>query len=155
PSGWDIDTGLYTEDDIIMLLQHICGVDDCGVGVGLELLGMHLPYVPIGFGEGPHAGAGRGGPKPSEGRRRSGQSADSVGPDTPVLMADGAHRAIKDVQVGDEVEATDPATDRTTDRAVTALHRNTDTELTDLTLIDGNGQRSILHTTAEHPFYNA
>jgi len=131
-------------------------VDDCGVGVGIQLFGMHLPYVSVGFDEGSGVG-GHGTLPPKGARARNNKLAcrNSFDPDTPVLMADGTQRAIKDVQVGDEVEATDPATDQTTDRVVTALHRNTDTQLTDLTLVGGPSSRSILHTTAEHPFYNA
>src|SRR5262245_29747450 len=59
-----------------------------------------------------------------------GKSCHSFTPTTPVLMAGGATKPIADVAIGDEVTTTDPATGETTVRKVTALHSNTDTELT-------------------------
>jgi hypothetical protein len=98
----------------------------------------------------------------------------SFAPDTPVLMADGTTRAIKDVRVGDDVIGTDPATGKTASEPVTALHVNQDTDLTDVwvTHIDphnappgpdvhtaglpqgwsGPPATYLLHTTANHPF---
>jgi len=153
PQSWDLDTGLYGEQALVELLLHICGRDSCGKGLGEVFYQMYLPFVPIGFEEGAEAAAaGRFNRAP---KGRPPVCRNSLDPETPVLMADGTRRAIKDVQIGDKVEATDPATGRTTDRVVTALHLNEDTELTDLTLVDGFGQRWILHTTAHHPFYDA
>ena len=37
---------------------------------------------------------------------------NSFDPDTPVAMADGSTKPIKDVQLGDKVTATDPSTER-------------------------------------------
>ncbi|GHJ47278.1 hypothetical protein Cs7R123_46200 [Catellatospora sp. TT07R-123] len=97
----------------------------------------------------------------------------SFDPSTEVLMADGAHKAIKDVAVGDRVIATDPETGHTTSQPVTDLHRNLDTDLTDVTVstaaqpvgehsdVDGSEGRStrgpttVLHTTSHHPFWDA
>ncbi|XVV15800.1 polymorphic toxin-type HINT domain-containing protein [Actinoplanes sp. CA-131856] len=78
---------------------------------------------------------------------------NSFAPDTRVLMADGSTKPISEVGIGDEVLATDPATGRTAPREVTALHLNIDTELTDLTLNLPDGTTSVVHTTAEHPFW--
>jgi hypothetical protein len=87
----------------------------------------------------------------------------SFDPDTRVLMADGTTKAIKDVQVGDEVLATDPETGETTVQTVTDLHVNLDRELTDLTLVpvgEGlgdhttRGPTTTLETTQNHPFWD-
>jgi Pretoxin HINT domain len=79
----------------------------------------------------------------------------SFDPDTPVLMADGTTKPIKDVKVGDEVKATEPETGETEVRTVTQLHINHDTELTDLTVeVEGSG-KTDLHTTKHHPFWDA
>jgi hypothetical protein len=54
----------------------------------------------------------------------------SFDPDTQVVVADGTTKAIKDVQVGDRVEAGDPATGQDQGgRAVTALHHHQDDDL--------------------------
>ena len=79
---------------------------------------------------------------------------NSFDPDTPVLMADGTTKAIKNIQVGDRVLATDPETHTTAPREVAALHRNTDTHLTDLTVIGADGQPRLIHTTQDHPFWD-
>lgn len=72
--------------------------------------------------------------------------------DTPVTMADGSKRAIKVVQVGDKVLATDPQTGRTEARRVSALIRHSGKHLmVDLTLSDG----STISTTDHHPFWDA
>lgn len=103
------------------------------------------------------------------------QACHSFDPNTPVLMADGTTKPIKDVKVGDQVTATDPASGTTGARAVTTLHSNLDTELTDVTVStepesaagkagtgQGKGDRStrgptisVLETTAHHPFWDA
>ncbi|BCB79618.1 hypothetical protein Pflav_060280 [Phytohabitans flavus] len=60
--------------------------------------------------------------------------ANSFAPGTHVLMADGSTKPIEDVEVGEEVVATDPITGRTEAKAVTAVHLNLDHDLTDLTI---------------------
>jgi RHS repeat-associated protein len=74
----------------------------------------------------------------------------SFDPQTPVLMAGGTRKAIKDVQVGDEVLATDPTGGRTNAGMVVATHVNRDDDLIDATLQGGVGTSSVLHTTAKH-----
>jgi len=87
-------------------------------------------------------------------------------------MADGTTRAIQDVNVGDKVVSTDPATGQTKAEPVTALHINHDTDLTDVTVRDDGVDRTThspnisaahnhvvseaitLHTTKYHPFYD-
>src|SRR5207248_11388781 len=54
-------------------------------------------------------------------RLRNPCAANSFTPDTPVLMADGTTKAIKDVRIGDLVLLTDPLNGRTGGRPVTQL----------------------------------
>ena len=89
-------------------------------------------------------------------------------------MADGSRRPIDEVNVGDKVATTDPATGEHSDQQVTLLHANRDVELTDVTVStepvdraarstgEGEGERStrgptrsVLHTTEHHPFWDA
>jgi hypothetical protein len=94
----------------------------------------------------------------------------SFAPETPVLMADGSSKPIKDVAVGDRVAATDPGTGATKSETVLALHRNKDTDMTDVTVVPAatptatsgaDGDRSVsqrgtvLHSTTHHLFYDA
>ena len=79
----------------------------------------------------------------------------SFAPATPVLMADGTAKPIKDVRIGDNVAATDPTTGKTSGKAVTALHDNLDTDLADVTITDASRHHSVLHTTQNHPFWDA
>jgi RHS repeat-associated protein len=79
------------------------------------------------------------------------RSCNSFTADTPVLMADGTRKPIKDVGIGDEVLATDPDTGETAARQVTALIRTTGPHtMAALTLADG----TTLHATDGHPIYN-
>lgn len=61
---------------------------------------------------------------------------NSFTPETPVLMADGTYKPIKDVAVGELVVATDPVTGETGSRAVTRL-------------IIGDGQKSLRELTVD------
>jgi len=78
----------------------------------------------------------------------------SFDPATPVLMADGSQRPIEDVNVGDKVLTTDPATNTSTPREVTELHRNVDKEFSDVTVRDQDGKTVTLKATENHPFWN-
>ncbi|MEV6964289.1 LamG-like jellyroll fold domain-containing protein [Hamadaea sp. NPDC051192] len=81
---------------------------------------------------------------------------NSFDPDTRVLMADGSTRPIKDVRPGDEVLTGDTDTGRTEANAVTQLHRNEDTTLTNVTVRDiTTGASYTIRTTDEHPFWDA
>ncbi len=78
----------------------------------------------------------------------------SFDPDTRVLMADGTTKRIEDVEVGDEVMATDPEAGVTTPKPVVALHNNNDWDLADVSVIDSEtGATTVLHTTWFHPFW--
>jgi len=74
--------------------------------------------------------------------------------DTRILIADGTTKPISQVEINDQVLATDPTTGTTAARAVNALHLNMDTEFTDLTTTDSQGHSNVLHTTPHHPFWN-
>jgi len=78
----------------------------------------------------------------------------SFDPRTPVLMADGSQKSIKDVKVGDKVKATNPDNGKLEEKPVTQLHLNRDTDLVDLTVRSAAGATSTLHTTVRHPFWN-
>ncbi|WP_155373687.1 RHS repeat-associated core domain-containing protein [Catellatospora vulcania] len=99
----------------------------------------------------------------------------SFDPKTPVLMADGSVQPIEDVEIGDEVLATDPETGEDTSQEITHLHLNYDVDLTDLTVStvapEGSAPHSdgedlgagtirgptttTLYTTQHHPFWDA
>jgi RHS repeat-associated protein len=74
---------------------------------------------------------------------------------TPVVLADGSTKPIKDVRLGDKVRATDPVTGATTAQPVTALHDNHDNDLADVTVASASGTVSTVHTTWHHPFWDA
>lgn len=81
---------------------------------------------------------------------------NSFSPDTEVLLADGKTKAVKDLKTGDEVEAADPQTGRDQgSRLVTATLIHRDDNLVDLTVTTADGRRSVLHTTTEHPLWDA
>jgi Pretoxin HINT domain len=80
--------------------------------------------------------------------------ANSFSRETEVVMADGTRKPISELKIGDEVIATDPETGLTGVRAVTAVHLNLDTELADLTVVDADGDVSVIHTTQHHPFWS-
>jgi Pretoxin HINT domain len=93
-------------------------------------------------------GGGRTGP-------RGPRLCNSFDPDTPVLMADGTEKPIKDVQIGDQVRVTEPNTDRTQTQTVVALHINQDTDLADVIVVRSDGRTAVLHTTPRHPFWDS
>jgi RHS repeat-associated protein len=68
---------------------------------------------------------------------------------TEVLMANGTSKQINDIDIGDQVLATDPETGAEGARPVTKVWVHDDT-LTDLS-IDGGGK---VTTTEDHPFWN-
>ncbi|MFI0976888.1 polymorphic toxin-type HINT domain-containing protein [Streptomyces sp. NPDC021093] len=82
---------------------------------------------------------------------------NSFAADTLVVMADGTRKPIKDIEIGDEVRATDPETGETGARTVTTLITGTgNKQLVDLTIdIDGTtGHRTAkLTATDGHPFW--
>ncbi|WUN48805.1 ricin-type beta-trefoil lectin domain protein [Streptomyces sp. NBC_00306] len=80
--------------------------------------------------------------------------ANSFPGSTQVLMADGSHKAIRDVRIGDMVLATDPETGVTGPRRVDAtIYTPDDRNFTDITLDSNNGGGS-LSATDHHPFWS-
>ncbi|MEU8151555.1 polymorphic toxin-type HINT domain-containing protein [Nonomuraea sp. NPDC048901] len=79
---------------------------------------------------------------------------DSFAAGTYVLMANGTKKRIEEIKVGDKVLADDPETGKSGAKKVTALHRNRDTDLADITIPTADGHATI-HTTQHHPFWNA
>ncbi|WP_315903748.1 RICIN domain-containing protein [Streptomyces rhizosphaerihabitans] len=67
---------------------------------------------------------------------------------TQVLMADGGHKAIRDVSVGDLVRATDPETGRASVRRVVNTMRHDTRRLVEISVADGK-----LSSTAGHRFF--
>lgn len=81
---------------------------------------------------------------------RAVNAACSFSGDTEVLMADGSTKPIKDVHVGEQIEATDPETGETGGRTVAAVWHHPDVVL-DLVTEDD----ATVTTTEDHPFWNA
>ncbi|MFY1651162.1 LamG-like jellyroll fold domain-containing protein [Solwaraspora sp. WMMB762] len=126
-----------------------------GTVPGLNLIGRK------GGGAGPaRAPPGRGGstagPSASSGRGGSGPGCrtHSFAPDTRVLMADGTTRPITDINIGDQVIATDPVSGTSLPKPVTQLHRNTDRKLTDVRVRTSDGTSTVVETTPNHPFWD-
>ncbi|MFB9300428.1 polymorphic toxin-type HINT domain-containing protein, partial [Kibdelosporangium philippinense] len=75
---------------------------------------------------------------------------NSFTPDTPVLMADGSHKPIEDVLIGDQVVATDPVTNTTAARAVTRVIVGEGSKNLVRVTVDKAG---TIETTDGHPFW--
>ncbi|MFD6530440.1 RHS repeat-associated core domain-containing protein [Streptomyces sp. NPDC060184] len=74
-------------------------------------------------------------------------------PGTGVLLADGTHKAIEDVEVGDEVVTTDVETGKTTTRSVAdTITTVGDKDFTEISIHVGKGYSSIVATDT-HPFW--
>ncbi|MFJ3648388.1 polymorphic toxin-type HINT domain-containing protein [Streptomyces murinus] len=82
---------------------------------------------------------------------------------TPVLKSDGRSEPIKDIKVGDQVEATDPQTGTTASHTVErVIKTTTDRDFTNLTIRptkpgknQAGAHSATLTTTWHHPFWNA
>ncbi|MFZ4279140.1 RHS repeat-associated core domain-containing protein [Streptomyces rhizosphaericola] len=77
--------------------------------------------------------------------------------ETAVVRADGSHKAIKDIKVGDQVLATDPVSGESGPRKVTALIKSSgDKQLVDISIGDQDGSTgSFVSATEGHPFWVA
>ncbi|WP_229068507.1 polymorphic toxin-type HINT domain-containing protein [Actinoplanes sp. DH11] len=75
-------------------------------------------------------------------------------PGTLVLMGDGTTKPIEDIEVGDQVTATDPETGKTRAEPVTELHNNLDEKFVDLTVTLPSGASAVVQTTHNHPFWD-
>ncbi|WUD76777.1 polymorphic toxin-type HINT domain-containing protein [Streptomyces sp. NBC_00510] len=80
----------------------------------------------------------------------------SFAPDTPVLMAGGKSKAIGKIRTGDKVEAANARTGKHAGpREVVATLVHHDKDLVDVTVRTGRRHTATLHTTSEHPFWDA
>jgi RHS repeat-associated protein len=76
--------------------------------------------------------------------------------DTEVLMADGTTTPIKALSAGDQVEAADAGTGQDHGaNTVVGLITHFDDDLVDVLIATNGGQRTLVHTTARHPFWDA
>ncbi|MFJ6436881.1 putative adhesin [Streptomyces sp. NPDC091416] len=74
-------------------------------------------------------------------------------PGTGVLLADGTHRAIEDVKVGDTVTTTDTTTGKTAKKKVVdTITTEDDKAFTDITITTDDGPAGIIATDT-HPFW--
>ncbi|WP_019853909.1 polymorphic toxin-type HINT domain-containing protein [Actinopolyspora mortivallis] len=90
-------------------------------------------------------------------RRKPNCAPNSFVPGTAVLMADGSHEPIEEVEVGDRVIATDPETGETAPRKVVAtITGNGAKDLVEVT-VDTDGaagdETGVVVATDEHPFW--
>ncbi|MFF3967868.1 RHS repeat-associated core domain-containing protein [Streptomyces griseorubiginosus] len=136
---------------------------------GLDWLSQRLSGRKVNWGQVGHAAAigclsgmlGAGLGSMLEGRLGSRAAScafpNSFTGDTPVLMADGTRKPIKDVVIGDKVIATDPNTGENGPRKVTALIKGDgDKQLVDITLNTDRAARtnsSTITATDGHPFW--
>ncbi|MCP9205957.1 polymorphic toxin-type HINT domain-containing protein [Streptomyces sp. NEAU-Y11] len=87
------------------------------------------------------------------GKKALGSCLHSFTAGTDVELAGGEHKAIEDVDVGDEVLATDPETGKTEARPVVdTIITDHDKSFTDLTVSTPEGKASIIATDT-HPFW--
>ncbi|MBB4968900.1 RHS repeat-associated core domain-containing protein [Saccharothrix violaceirubra] len=78
---------------------------------------------------------------------------NSFTPDTEILLADGTRKALKDVDVGDKVKATDPETGKTEAKTVAnVIVGNGKKYMVDVT-VEVDGVRSTISATGNHPFW--
>jgi hypothetical protein len=147
-----------------------------GFSKGESVSGHGLGDEPVARPTEP-GGAGEPAGTPASSGRSSDENAgcNSFAAGTKVLMADGSAKPIGEVQIGDDVTATDPATGKTVAEPVTALHLNRDHDLATVavdTARTSNATRSlgktapakalvgalstiaVLATTQHHPFWD-
>lgn len=81
-------------------------------------------------------------------------TSNSFVPGTMVLLADGTSKVIQDIELGDEVLATDETTGQTGPQAVVALITGEgDKNLVTLTVTDNHGKTGTVTATDGHPFW--
>ncbi|WP_211763331.1 RHS repeat-associated core domain-containing protein [Kutzneria sp. CA-103260] len=182
PQRSSFEDPLAGDDDVVMMLQHVCHMDDCGKGVGKELFTMHMAFslpILVAFG-GLNAGsadlagmeasrilpngkmyepgslASKFTEMPDRVRKAlSCATGNSFAAGTPVLMADGSVKPIEDVKVGDTVENADVDSGVRQQHVVTAVHvTDTDTDFVDLA-IGPPGRQKTVTVTAHHLFWDA
>jgi RHS repeat-associated protein len=135
--------GMFADDNMF-------SVDPEGLGIESPSIPVRVPTGALGHGDEPEIPTGD---IPKVGGNNPG-CPNSFDPLTRVEMADGTTKAIALIKVGDKVVATDPSTGRTIDEPVTQLHDNVDTDLADLTVTEGHGRTTTIHTTQSHAFWD-
>ncbi len=89
--------------------------------------------------------------------RKLGRGCNSFTPETRVLMADGTTKAIKDVDIGDEVLATDPETGETAPQTVTSEIKGSGVKHLVRVTVDADGdtpgKTASVTATDGHPFW--
>lgn len=137
--GISLAAGLTTSAIAAYDAYNTCTSDKGGCGPAILNAVAETAFTLPGLGT-----LGRG----SRGVRNTGARACSFIGSTVVLMADGSHKPIKDVRVGDRVIATDPETGEHGARLVKQVFVHWDTVL-DL-VVDGE----VITTTEDHPFWS-
>ncbi|MFW3477167.1 RHS repeat-associated core domain-containing protein [Streptomyces microflavus] len=134
---------------------------------GLDWLGQRLSGRKVNWGQvGTSAatgclfgmlGTGIGAKLAVPSMRKGCPSPNSFTGETTVVMADGSRKAIKDVEIGDEVLATDPETGESGPRKVTALIQSSgNKDLVDISIDrQGRSADNIVSATEGHPFWVA
>jgi RHS repeat-associated protein len=157
--GWKGWAGAVVGGAVIGAAAGLVGAVAAGAAFGGAVAwsaGLGLKAVATGAKVGAKAafaGGSGGGAAGSAARK----ACNSFEPATPVLLANGATKAIKDVRVGDTVLATDPKTGRTEPKSVvgTIIGRG-EKVLVDVTVdVDGpagNGQATVV-ATYNHAFW--
>ncbi|WP_233357104.1 polymorphic toxin-type HINT domain-containing protein [Saccharomonospora iraqiensis] len=93
--------------------------------------------------------------KVHEAERRLSRECNSFVPGTTVLLADGTRKPIEEIELGDQVLATDPDTGESTPRAVVAtIIGEGEKTLVEIDTADAaGGDTDSIVATAEHPFW--
>jgi RHS repeat-associated protein len=163
PSGLDGGTNLYayiggdpvndTDPSGRIPLLATCA-SGAALGGGMDYLAQRLSGRKVDWGSvGGQAalGCGLGGPGRAFGLGRAGSClTNSFTGDTPVVMADGTRRPIRDLRVGDRVLATDPETGRGRAEPVTAVIEGAGVKELVRVSLDGGG---TVVATDGHPFW--
>jgi hypothetical protein len=124
---------------------------ECSNGAAWEELGNEF----LAQAAGGAIGAGIVASRIRAGAASRGSCANSFSGDTLVLMADGSTKRIDEIEVGDEVAASEPESAVVEGHVVTAVHvTDEDKDYVDLTVSTPDGAK-VVRTTAHHPFYNA
>ncbi|MFI8192149.1 polymorphic toxin-type HINT domain-containing protein [Streptomyces sp. NPDC085946] len=148
---------LYGYDEEVIDNFGPCLVLDCNSAVSLEDV-RSLPLNREGFleqfgrsfADGLMTRVGLG----SKGKSPQGDCNKCFLAGTDVLMADGSTKDIEDIELGDEVQATDPETGETGPRTVTRLIRTEgDKYFNELSIATENGIEKLT-ATHEHPFWS-
>ncbi|WP_188317006.1 LamG-like jellyroll fold domain-containing protein [Solihabitans fulvus] len=159
-TGWSIDNFFKNAKKVFKDITGIADAQNCFTRGDLKACGMTLLAVLPGLKAVRAAGneiREAGALRRAEGEVRSSESClgNSFSGDTPVLMADGVSKPIRDVKVGDRVENSAPDSETSQRHVVTAIHiTDADRDFVDLTIATPEGFKSIT-STVHHLFYDS